>query len=335
MFLTENFVEVSHKNWFVAFESIIESLKKQITDNCIVLTAAGMGSKVLIAELLKTNPTISCIDIGSSFDFLCQMKNTRNRTHTYDEIYNYYKDLLPNIIKDSKRVLQNDIITNKYCIVKEEFEPTRYNRLVELFKSINWDVEFICPTYKHTITQEIYDKYVLTDAIFNLRSSPIKKADVSLNLNFLEVLRTIRKNYSSGIFLTLESDIYLYGDIEDLHKIIKVASKNNTFWDCIHFGYDKPNVATEFDIFEDGIGLVRKYNPRCTDSLIWSYNGVIKYLDYLENKIKLDFSIPIDYIFWDLLKSNKDFYFYWSNPVVFIQGSNAGLEKSTIQNDTS
>jgi hypothetical protein len=35
------------------------------------------------------------------------------------------------------------------------------------------------------------------------------------------------------------------------------------------------------------------------------------------------------------LKETKDFYFYWSNPTVFIQGSNAGMEESTIQNDLS
>ena len=95
VFNTEHFIEVDPQNWFINIESILSYLKHQITDNCIVITAAGMGSKVLIAELLKTNPTISAIDIGSSFDYLCQKRNTRDRTHTYEDIYNYYKELLP------------------------------------------------------------------------------------------------------------------------------------------------------------------------------------------------------------------------------------------------
>ena len=95
VFNTENFIEVPPRNWFVDFNQYLEKCKSELTDNCILLTAAGMGSKVLIAELLKTNPTISAIDIGSSFDFLCQEKNTRDRTYTYNDIYNYYKDILP------------------------------------------------------------------------------------------------------------------------------------------------------------------------------------------------------------------------------------------------
>jgi hypothetical protein len=95
VFNTENFITVASKNWFINYQSLLEFMKNEITDNCILLTAAGMGSKVLIADLLQTNPTISAIDIGSSFDYLCQKKNTRDRTHTYEDIYNYYKELLP------------------------------------------------------------------------------------------------------------------------------------------------------------------------------------------------------------------------------------------------
>ena len=45
----------------------------------------------------------------------------------------------------------------------------------------------------------------------------------------------------------------------------------------------------------------------------------------------MNFSIPYDYIFWNFLKKHDDFIFYWTNPVVFIQGTNAGMEASTIQ----
>jgi len=240
------------------------------------------------------------------------------------------------IIKDIKRVLfKKNSISNIYCLCNKDYEPERFKRINAMFESFNWIVDYVSPTYKHTITKEIYDKHVRTDEIFTLRSSPIKKADVSIMLNFIEELRTIRKNYSSGIFLTFESDVYLRGDINDIDNIISVLNKHNPLWSCVHIGYDKPNVLYDYDIFDNGIGLKRKFNPKCTDSFIWTYDGVIQILNYIENKINLEISIPIDYIFWNFLKETKDFYFYWSNPTVFIQGSNAGIEPSTIQNDLS
>ena len=240
------------------------------------------------------------------------------------------------IIKDIKRVLfQKNGISNIYCLCNKEYEPERFKRINAMFKSFNWIVDYVSPTYKHTITKEIYDTYVRTDEIFTLRSSPIKKAEVSIMLNFIEELRTIRKNYSSGIFLTLESDVYLHGDIKDIEKIISVLNKHNPLWSCVHIGYDKSNLFYDYDIFDNGFGLKRKFNPKCTDSFIWTYDGVIQILNYIENKINLEISIPLDYIFWNFLKESNNFYFYWSNPTVFIQGSNAGMEESTIQNDLS
>ena len=104
-------------------------------------------------------------------------------------------------------------------------------------------------------------------------------------------------------------------------------------WDCVHIGFDKPNVLTKFDYIRDSVGIKRMFNPRCLDSMIWTYNGVIKFLNYLEKEILYDFSIPFDYIVWNFFKIHKDFYFYWCNNEVFIQGSNSGLEESTIQDN--
>ena len=233
---------------------------------------------------------------------------------------------LESIVKDSKNILFNKfpIITNTYCVCNGTYEQQRLLRLNTLFKSINMNVTYISPTYKNIITKEIYNTYIKTDEIFTLRSLPMKKAELSVTLNFLEVFRTIRKNYSSGIFLTFESDIYLYNDIENINIIFNILK--NLTWDCIHIGYDKPNLLEK-------VGVERKFTPRGMDSMIWTYEGIIKFLNYLENEIKYDFSVPYDYIFWDFLKKHNDFYFYWSNPTIFIQGTNAGMEESTIQKD--
>ena len=235
---------------------------------------------------------------------------------------------LDSIIKDTRNILFNNFsfINNIYCVCNEIYEKGRMLRLNKLFQDINMNVEYISPTYKNTITKDLLNKYVLTDEIFTLRNLPMKKAELSVTLNFLEVFRIIRKNYSSGLFMTFESDIYLHGDTDNISIILSML--NNTIWDCIHIGYDKPNLL-------DKVGIERKWEPRGMDSMIWTYNGIIKFLNYLENEINYDFSLPYDYIFWNFLKQHNDFHFYWSNPTIFIQGSNAGIETSTIQNDTT
>ena len=57
------------------------------------------------------------------------------------------------------------------------------------------NVTFLCPTYKHTITDDIMSKYVTTDRIYRLRTIPIRKSEVSLYLNFKSVWEYIIKTY--------------------------------------------------------------------------------------------------------------------------------------------
>lgn len=96
LFHADTFIEVPPNNWFINFEQHFEAVKHEIVDDCILFTSAGQGSKVLIAELLKLFPKLSCIDIGSSFDFLCQRRITRDRgAYDYNRELIYYNDLLP------------------------------------------------------------------------------------------------------------------------------------------------------------------------------------------------------------------------------------------------
>jgi hypothetical protein len=95
LFKAQAHIVVPPNNWFQEFEKYAELIERELTDNCVLFTAAGQGSKVMIAYLTSKYPTISCIDIGSSFDFLCQKKKSRAWNHTYEDQYNYYKNLLP------------------------------------------------------------------------------------------------------------------------------------------------------------------------------------------------------------------------------------------------
>jgi hypothetical protein len=247
-----------------------------------------------------------------------------NNKRSIDDLVNdisYYL-FKPSNLKDIQGV---------FAICKQEYEHLRYERLVKMFNIFNWNVKFRGSTYKHTITSEIFNKYVKTNEIIKLRNNPpvLKRSELSLTLNFVEVFKEIKKNYSSGYFFICESDIYLYGDIDNISKIINTTISFDKEWDGIHIGLDKPNILNQFDYTLNNIGIKRMYTPKGTDSIIYSYNGIVKILDYIDNE---DFSIPWDYIFWNLLKNNK-FIFYWSNNEVFIQGTNAGIETSTIQSD--
>ena len=202
-----------------------------------------------------------------------------------------------------------------------------------MFSDFKWDVKFRGRTYKHTITPEIFQRYVKTNEIIKLRGYPpvLKKAELSLSLNFLEIFKEIEKNYSSGYFFICESDIYLEGDLDNISKIIDATTEHDNNWDGIHIGLDRPNRVTKFDYTKEYIGIQRNYTPKGTDSILYSYSGILKIIEFLSNE---DLSVPWDYVFQNLLRKNQ-FKFYWSNNEVFIQGTNAGIERSTIQTDMS
>jgi len=73
---------------------------------------------------------------------------------------------IENIASDIKCVLSNKCwnnISHICCVSNPAFEPERCKHLKELFKSQNIDecfIKYISPTYKHTITQDIYNKHI-------------------------------------------------------------------------------------------------------------------------------------------------------------------------------
>lgn len=95
LFNADVLIRVPQNNWFKDHPYYFQQVFNELTNDSLLITAAGQGSKVLIATALIYFPNISCIDIGSSFDILCKKKNTRGWKHTYEDEYAYYKDLLP------------------------------------------------------------------------------------------------------------------------------------------------------------------------------------------------------------------------------------------------
>ena len=91
-------INVNFNNWFDSdFDNIIEKFKEIINSNeqYIIITCAGMGSKVLICELVKLFPNNIYLDFGSGLDKICTKKTTRAGQLDYEELINLLKDIIP------------------------------------------------------------------------------------------------------------------------------------------------------------------------------------------------------------------------------------------------
>jgi len=279
------------------------------------------------------------------------------------------------IAKDIRCLLNKkpfNVIDRIHVICNEKYEPVRYSNLTEMFKNLkvnNDYIRYICPTYKHTITNKMYEYHCKKQLVLRMRPSgpKMKKAELSITLNFKENYENIVKNFKDGIFLIFESDILISKDIDKINDFLDEIKDKD--WDSIHLGqfsncdifgepvtpwisgyrnygepfpqelvrYIQQNRKNKKYIEDnkrdnDKYRLIRKFHPRCLDCIIWKYDSIVKYLNFM-NKMEKDFSCPADYLFLHFLENNIDFKHYWSVDEFFKQGSNIGLIKSTIQCD--
>lgn len=228
-----------------------------------------------------------------------------------------------------------------YAIASPEFEPERHRKMGYMFNNLGIkNIEYICPTYKHTITDEIYKKHVIDDSKCNNHQGSgrpsMLKSELSLFLNHVAVLENIEKNYSDGLFIVLESDVVSLPNIEQLNDLLKIAYEKRDKWDLISLGqpYSErmfhPFFAEDLTIESDPIRLIQKKFTRCTDSLLWSYSGVKKMLDIL--KTETDYCLPIDTFIDDIIIAKyQGFKLYWSTVSFFRQTTFFGSDSSTIR----
>jgi hypothetical protein len=108
----DTFIEVPSCCWFDdLFDDILEQVKSKINTNeiNIIITCCGMGSCVLIGELLKKFPNEIYLDFGSALDIICTKKDTRGWQNineyshfNYDFFANLLKDCIPDNWEDNK-----------------------------------------------------------------------------------------------------------------------------------------------------------------------------------------------------------------------------------------
>lgn len=273
------------------------------------------------------------------------------------------------IAKDIKCLINKKCwnhISHIYCVNNPAFEPERYNMLRTMFTNLNIShdyIKYISPTYKTTISKEIYNKYTSKQIVRGLRNTNINAGELSLFLNYRAVLENIEKNYKDGLFLILESDAMTSNDINKFNDFLNFIHDKD--FDLIHLGlFDKEiftnsiahfptgyrmingnidsnilqyhknhTIKTPFieDITNenDPFRIIRKFSTRCTDSFLWKYSGIVKFLNFMRNFE--DYSCPFDYYMCNFFEKNLNFKHYWSINEFFKQGSNLGIIESTLK----
>ena len=283
---------------------------------------------------------------------------------TIDDIANDVKCIL------NKNTWKN--ITKICCLSNPEYEPERNKRLVELFndKKIAPNfIKYICPTYKHTITKDLYDKHIKSQLMLSIRNGKlIKNAELSIFLNYKATLQYIVDNYKDGFFLILESDILLGKHNDKLNNFLDQVKDKQ--WDAINLGIEVPDLLQQSPLLlhptgfrnnsnynidlmryyrevvtntgkncgieditkeNDEFRLIRMFRSRCMDSILWKYDAAKQFLDFMNTET--NYGVPLDYYLPHFLENNVNFKFYWAIDEFFKQASNLGLMESTIQND--
>jgi hypothetical protein len=106
IFKGDVYIEIPENNWFSNgyYNDIKNKIEEYIEkyNDLFIIIAAGMGSKILISELISKYLNISIIDIGSGFDILAGKRDTRYWYTVQDAEFvayphqlTYFKSLLP------------------------------------------------------------------------------------------------------------------------------------------------------------------------------------------------------------------------------------------------
>ena len=320
-----------------------------------------------VYDYINKDRFLNLEDLSKTYEIINKMKYLQKNPNDWLKIVN--NNIFPNKENKLERTIENiandikcvcsqkcwDNISHVCCVSNPIFEPDRCKMLKDLFKGQNIDdcfIKYISPTYKHTITEEMYNEHIKEQLVKTMRNNPMKKGELSLFLNYKANLEYIVKNYKEGIFLVFESDVMIGRDINKFNNFLNEIKDKE--WNLIHVGiksevtwkspylnsptgykkriyYNNNNYIEDITTNVDKYRLSRKFYTRCTDSFIWKYDSIVKYLNWMNN-IEINYGVPMDYYMINFFEKNKDFKHYWSNDEFFIQGSNLGIIPTTLQN---
>jgi hypothetical protein len=92
-----HYVVVSEQNWFDNdYDMVLSDVLKIMNSTApnIVMTSAGMSSKILLVDVLKYHPNTIVLDFGSAFDYIC----TGRQSRTWEPPREYLLELLHHFV---------------------------------------------------------------------------------------------------------------------------------------------------------------------------------------------------------------------------------------------
>jgi hypothetical protein len=299
-----------------------------------------------INDYFNTDRLLHLNDINKMDELIAQMIDIDKNNEKYLDIINQpIHDILnveiniTTICNDIQRLLFNNNrkISKVVCIVSEEKERDRYNKMVQQLVDNNFDdfiTEYLLPTYYDNMDKKLFNKIKINNSKYLISNNrEISLREVSIFLNFYIIMKRILGYYRTGIFIIFESDVIFKDNFNLVHTVISNQKLDN--FDCISFGNGEnqliPSWVTETT--STNIKLYKVNNTRCMDSMIFSYNGIQKFVNYIESKIfdsSTGLDNPIDYFMNEFLKE-ASFNMFWTIPSFTDQGSQTGVYESNIQ----
>ena len=217
------------------------------------------------------------------------------------------------------------------CHISKE----QIQRYVTLVNQVNHfemkNVEYFSHTWKDDITKKIREQYCKSDTCMfkkdrrNMRERPLDDAEISVFLNYISLLRKIKKENTSGLFITIESDAILMKDYKErIDTVISQLSELKN-WDVINIGEGTRRGLRYHDKYPKSkpiiIGKNEFYNEdihAAIEGLIWNYKGICKFLHHFD--LTQDVDGPID-TKMDWLSINGGFDIYWLEPAIMVNGT--------------
>jgi len=292
-----------------------------------------------INDYFNTDRFLQLSDINKMDELIAQMIDIDKNDNKYFEIINQpIHDILNveininTICNDIQRLLFNNCpkISHIVCIVDEEKERHRYNKMVQQLVDNNFDdfiTEYSLPTYYNNMDKKLFNKIKINNSKYLISNNKeISLREVSIFLNFYIIMKRILGYYRSGMFIIFESDVIFKENINSLHTILSIINLDE--FDCISFG-SGCGVELESTIPK----LYKTNKTRCMDSMIFSYTGIQKFVNYIESKIfnsTAGLDNPIDFFMNEYLINNS-FNMFWTAPSFTVQGSQTGVYCSNIQ----
>jgi len=225
-------------------------------------------------------------------------------------------------------------IDHIYVICNKEQEKDKYEKWTKWQKHNNIEDSYItyyCYKWGIELTDEDLKKYSLDDGtlvkLFPFRAKfPLKKSEISLSINFLNIFKEgLIKKYNN--ILVFESDAILHPDfMKKMNTHMDELNKSYTVWHMFSLGC---GMNKHFPKIKKNKSIYLAKEIRCLDSFVISQLGM-KFITENLSKVK----IPIDEHLDIFVKINK-LIVLWLEPTLVVQGSQTGVNPTTIRYNDS